>query len=258
MTKFDRREFGLVAAVAVLATMIIVGAVTAEEYVSWRGSFHITLPEHFDQLDYGMVDGYLRANRADRSVLDYEAVFADTNNLSFPHGEYFLIALEKIIEPSESQIDSVLALVFQSFGMRIRYAPVTDFVTNLSSNKPNYSRDEKIASVITAVAQPDGTSKRNLMMIKFYEEGIVSLFYYAPDSLFDSGVEKMRGVIESLSTEDLDSAATRDKPKITSARPMEKPDRASEDGNSIPVAVYVGVGVVFIVIIARRRKKSKK
>jgi hypothetical protein len=258
MMNNGRRTIGGILALAVMAIVVMAGVAVAEEYVSWRGGFHITVPDNFGQLDYRVVDGFLRANKADQSVLDYEVVFSDTTGAPFPMGEYFLVAIEKGVEPNERQIDSVLTMIFGSFGRRMRYAPVTDFVTNLKSNTPSYSRDDKVASVIADVVQPDGSAKRHLMMIKIYDQGIVSLFYYAPDSLFEAGVEKMKDVMGSFSTEDLDAAAARDKPKITSARPSEKPERQSKDKPSIPIAVYIGVGVVLMIVLIRRRKKSKK
>jgi len=240
--------------------VILLGSISAiaGNFVSWKGGFHITIPDNFEQIDYRVVDSVLVTNRADRSVFNYEAVFADSSAEPFTAGEYFIINVDSTGELSKTRRDSVLDNLGDSFGRDVGYYPITEFVTNLSTNFPTYDRDLQMASVIAAVSQPDGSVKRNLMLMRFYEHGIATFYYYAPDSIFEAGVDRMREIVASMSTENLDAAVTHEKPKITEARPSDKPETTQQDeDDSTTIVPYLVLVVILVVVLAVQIKKRK-
>ncbi|MFH1688166.1 MAG: hypothetical protein ABIE70_11685 [bacterium] len=257
-----KRSGWLLGAALLYLTMIAALATTASarNHVSWKGGFYISYPEAWRQIDYAKADAYLMINQAGDAILDYDAVFADTLHEAFYDGEYFVLTVDTVGELNEPEIDSVMEDLFSTFNSELNYFPVAKLLANLRANSPSYDPELKVASVMNEIGIAGGTVKRSLVMLRFYEKGIATFFYYAPDSLFEDGLQTMQQVVASLSTENIEAAAPREEVKVTDAALPERSEYEpgsgkSETSGSIPVVVLIGVLVVIITVARRKRKK---
>lgn len=251
----------------IMLCMILIAAAAStanastHNYVSWKGGFYISYPEAWQQVDYGLADTFLKINQAGETILDYDVVISDTLSKAFFDGEYFVLTVDTVGLLTETEVDSVLGDLFSTFHSKLSYFPVANLLANLEANAPSYDSDQKVASVINKIEITGGTYKRSLLMMKFYEKGIATFYYYAPDSLFDQGMKIMQQVVMSLSTEDIDAAAaSQDQVKVTDAtipepEEYEPSSSRSKNGKGIPVAVAIAILIVMIAVIRRKRKK---
>ncbi len=237
----------------IAVTLCAIGMVAvAGEYISWKGSFRIDYPDHFELVDYAVADAYLRAHRAGRTVLDYEAVFADTAAHPFATGQYFVVTVDTMKEVTERVIDSALAELRRTFGEDIKYFPVADLTADLHSTAPSYDADKRLASVISDITQGDEVLKKSLMLTKFYEDGIATFYFYSPVESFEAGVELMQGVIATFSTENLERVEPVKIADVDTSR-----SRPRGAGGTMSLVLLIGalvVVIVVIVVISRRNK----
>lgn len=224
------------------------------EYVSWKGGFHITVPEGWVQIDYYTADVFLASNQAGQEILDYEAVFADSTVIPFFAGQYFILTVDTIPGMTQQQVDSSLEVLRKVFNADFTYFPVADLMANLKSNSPSYDADQKLATVYSIIEQPGNVIRKSLLLVKFYENGIASFYFYSPDSLFEAGVEKMRQTVASLSTKNLDEAAQAGKPIVSDAKPAATSDRIKR---TFPWAILIALFVVIIAARHRRRQREQ-
>lgn len=227
-----------------IAVCLIGAATSAGVYVSWKGGFRFDYPDHFERVDYATADAYLRAHQAGRSVLDYEAVFADTAAHPFAAGQYFVVTVDTMYEVTERVIDSALAELRRTFGEDIKYFPVADLIADLHSTAPSYDAERRVASVISDITQGNEVLKKNLMLTKFYDGGIATFYFYSPVESFEEGVELIQEVVASFSTRDLDLTEP-----VKVADVDTSGNRSFGNGGSISLIWLAGVVVVVIVVI---------
>ncbi|MCK4631616.1 MAG: hypothetical protein KAT79_00025 [candidate division Zixibacteria bacterium] len=243
---------------AILLTILIASlaapGLSAKSYVSLKGGFHIQIPDNWSQLDYNTVDAFLYRNRADRATMSYEAAFTVNDLVPFYTSTYLILDVDTAGNFSNEQVDSVLNVLAATFGKKTQYAPVSDLILNLKSNTPTYDAEQRVVTIVNDVNIPDQAPKKNLLIMKFYDRGIASFYFYSPDSLFQNSREMFLRVANSLSTENIEAALPKEELKIV--------DVASEQEESSSIGIYSALGcsvaVILIIVAARRRRRAGK
>ncbi|MEA3297519.1 MAG: hypothetical protein U9R56_06605 [candidate division Zixibacteria bacterium] len=246
------RTNGKISAAVLFLVLMGVTSSLAGSYVSWKGGFHITYPDQWHQIDYQTVDVFLFSNMADKSVLDYEAVFADTASRPFFQGTYLIVAIDSTGKLSDNQVDSVLQNLGKTFGRNVRRFSTDNLPIKLKSKSPVYDAENKLVTVLNDIVQDGKVIKKNLMMMKFYDKGTASFYLYTPDSLFEKGKSILDDIVGSFSTENLEDAATQPELKVTNITPDES-STEEENDKSNRIYLYLGVALVLIMIIVIRR-----
>ena len=254
-------RFTLVRIIVAMVAVILIGSITvsAKNYVSWAGGFHIVIPDDWEQIDYQTVDAFLLSNQAGPDVLNYDAVFAPSASIPFFVGNYLIVTVDSVGELSQTQIDSVLGVMSATFGQDVKYFPVADLVSDMKSSTPSYDAEKQLATVVNNIVHQNQVTKRLMLMTKFYENGLATFYYYSPDSLFDQSKHVVSEIVQSFSTEDLDAAAGKSGVQVADVD-IDPDDKDSDDGSisSSTWVPFAGVIIVLIVILARRKKKARK
>ena len=197
-----------------LALILLVTGVQAKTYVSLSGEFYINHPDDWEQIDFNTVDLFLARSGVEESMYNYDAVFAPSASTPFFSGNYLILTVEKVGELTDRGIDSVLDGFSETFKTGITYVPVDNFVADLKSNAPGYDRDNKVLTVLNDIYQGQEAVKKNLVMLKFYDQGIATFYFYSPDSLFEGGKQVFEDIVASFGTEDLESMIPREEVKV--------------------------------------------
>lgn len=238
-----------------LLTIVAVasGARETQTYVSLKGDFYIEYPDDWAQVDYWLVDAYLLRNKMDTVVLDYEAAFAFKDAPHFFSGDYLILTVDTVGELRDWQIDSVLIELIRSFGSKVRHSPTGDFLANLEPNLPNYDTLTKTVTILNEVAEQQ-VPKKSLLMMKFYERGVATFYFYSPDSLFETSKYLFEQIVASLSTENVEDALPKEQLKVAD---LEDPEGVHEDENkkSKKIYLYVGAALVLLIVVLIRRLK---
>ncbi len=231
-----------------LASLLVaVETVGANTYVSLKGGFYISYPDDWAQVNYRLVDAYLLRNKASRATLDYDAVFAAKGTPDFFSGEYLILTVDTVGELKDWQIDSVLIELVRSFGRKVKYNTVADFLTNPEPNVPSYDTLTKTVVILNDVAELSQTFRKNLLMMKFYDRGVATFYFYSPDSLFKASKPLFELIAASLSTKDIDDALPKESLKVA--------DLDSRRGSQQSKKIYliIGAALVLIVLVVIRR-----
>lgn len=249
---------------SLLAILTLYSAVSAKNYVSFDGKFYITYPDDWQQVDYNTVDAYLTQFGASQKSLQYEAVFAPAASDPFFAGSYLILNVDTIGELDQQSIDSVLAELRSVFGRGIKYFPVRELKHDLKSRSPVYDAQNKTVAILNDIVQDGYPPMKNLMMMKFYEHGIASFYFYTRDSLYDQSRDMFFQIVQSLSTENIEDAL--EKETITIARvedrELKTSDLANEEktgkksSSGLNIAIFVALIVVIVLATRRKRKKA--
>lgn len=223
-------------------------------YVSYKGHFTITYPDNWEQIDYNTADLYLSSINAGNSALDYEAVFAPIGaSPYFFSGAYLILNVDTLDGLTETLEDSIVREFTGSFGKNAKYFPVGDFLSNLKANAPTYDTARKILTVLNDVVLRDEITK-NLIVRRLCEQSIATFYFYAPDSLFEQSTEIFHSIVESFSTDNIESALPRETVTVS-----DLDDNDEEHGNSgRRVALWVTLGVVLLAVIRRKRRRKQQ
>ena len=229
------------------------GAAETQTYVSLRGGFYIAYPDDWAQVDYWLVDAYLLRNKVDTPILDYEAAFAFKDAPYFFSGDYLILTVDTVGELEEWQIDSVLIELVRSFGRRVRHSPTADFLANLEPNLPNYDTLTKTVTILNETSEQQ-VLKKSLLMMKFYERGVATFYFYSPDSLFETSKSLFEQIAASLSTENVEDALPKEQLKVAD---LEDAEGVNGDDNkkSKNIYLYIGAALVLLIVILIRRLK---
>ncbi len=238
-------------AIAILFLSLTVAAAD-QKYVSFEGEFGFDYPENWHQVDHRIVDAFLVRSDAGESTLEYEAVFGPKGYTPFWHGPYFILSVEAGDAYSDQQIDSVLNKMSRTFGKGVKYFPVANFMTDMESNSPVYDSASKVITVASDIVEKGQLLKKHVLAMKFFEKGLANFYFYTPDSLFDSSSVVLERGLSSFSYGNVDSMLAPESLEVVDAEEIQD----NSDGIfGIPVAVFGGLVVVFIVIMTRRKKR---
>lgn len=256
--------------VSLLLALIVAGTIAStpahaeKTFVSLRGGFWVTYPDSWRKVDFNEVDMYLMANRAGSSMFNYEAVLSAHDARPFYRGSYMIITFDSLGTLSDKQTDSVLSSLETKFGTDVKYFPVGDFLTDMQTDEPTYDKDHKLVSIVSDITERQETLKKHLLMMKFFQNGIVNFYCYAPDTLFDSMKTVFNKVALSLSTDDIDAALARqtevDMAPIGGGNTVEDggevdTGETDTDVTFILLLIAVVVAVVAVFLLMKQRKK---
>lgn len=250
---------------AVFTLIILTGflsalTVSAENYVSYEGKFYITIPDDWTQVDYRTVDAFLTRNQASTETFQYEAVFAPKTSLPFFANDYLILNVDPVGEMSQESIDSVLTELKKIFGKSIKYDPVSNLMADLKSSTPVYDEKTKTVSILNRIVEKGQPVKKNLLVMKFYDQGIASFYFYSPDSLYEQSRQVLLDILNSFSTENYKDAAPKENLKIADVDKRdyeaENPVRKTASGNNKNLLFWAVAAVLIFIIIARRKKRK--
>jgi hypothetical protein len=239
--------------VMTLVTFLFVfGLATAVNYVSSVGKFYFTYPDHWVQMDYRTVDYFLSQNQADTSAYRYDAVFADSANIPFHTGPYLILSVDRIEEMADYQIDSLLIDLSQALETPVKYGNTGDFLSNPTTASPNYDTLLNEVTVLNDITDGDKILKRNLWIMKVFDNGVANFYFFAPDSLFTESMPLFESMIGSFSTENVAEAAPRENLKLADV------DDDEDDTNTMVYFAPTGaLIVIFVAIMAARKRKNR-
>ncbi|MDH4156792.1 MAG: hypothetical protein OEW00_05905 [candidate division Zixibacteria bacterium] len=247
-------------ALVALSFMLNPGSGAAKNYVSFDGGFYIAVPDSWNQVDYGTVDAYLLRNRAQGTSLQYEATFAPAVSEPFFAGDYLFLNVDTVGELSAADIDSVLSELQEVFGAGVKYAPVGWELTDLKSSSPVYDADKKLVTILNDVVQYDQPLKKNLMVMKFYQRGIASFYFYCFDSTYERSRPVFMAIVESFSTENLEAVIPQEDLKVVDVEGRDidvHDDTGAAGGNRLLLTIlFVLVAAVLVIVVAVRRRKK--
>ncbi len=223
-------------------------------YVSLKGNFYFSYPPDWEQLDYLLLDVFLEQRGAGDLLFDYEAGFYKEGSVPFYRGPYFILTVDSSDAFTQHEIDSTLNTLRQSFGEGIKYYPVADFMANLESNTPVYDSERKLATVMSEISDGVEVTKKHLLMMKFFEQGLASFYFYSPDSLFAVSKDIMNQVIETFTYGNVDNVLPTEEVEVAD---INEALREEARNGSVTTWIIPAVAVFLIVVyvIYRYRKK---
>jgi hypothetical protein len=249
---------------------------SAENYVNWRGGFWLEIPENWEKVDYRLVDAFLSMTDTSLDVFKYEAVFAPSESEMFAADAYLVITFDSTGQLSKAESDSVLESIGESYSTAVYDAPIVELMSDLVPGKPKMNRAEKTVSILYDMAYRPEAMKRLWLYMKLNDRGLISLYFYSPDSTFESNKPIFDQIVTSLSFENLKQAAeggkavftevggeNLDDPEMSSGRTGEA-ETGSVEGISkiknillIAVIIIIVFGLIWNFLIAPKMKKKK-
>ena len=234
------------AALVVLVLLLSSAGAGAETYVSLNGQFYFQYPDQWEQIDFNTVDLFLSSSGASEDMFNYDAVFAPSSSSPFFVGDYLILTVDKAGELSQTQIDSVLNELGNTFRGGINFMETNNFMADLKSDVPSYDRDNKVVTVYNEILQGQEAYKRNLIMWKFYNQGIATFYFYSTDSLFEQSKQTFTDIVSSFSTEDIESALPRQDLKVADLETDEEGNLKESRSRTV---LYLAIAV-FVLIVA--------
>lgn len=251
MLKMKRSAAIIAALLTVMATTVL-----ASTYVSHMGQFYITYPDDWEQIDYNTVDLFLTRSGAEQQMYDYDAVLAPSTSSPFFAGDYLILTVEKTGELSDEQIDSILADYANTFQKGIVNLTTDEFPADVDSDAPVYDPAKKVITVLNDIYQGQQVIKKNLIMVKFYEHGIASFYFYSPDSLFQASKATFENIFASFSSENLDAAIPPEEVKVADIETdAEGRMKQSRSNIYLYLAFAVLICLVLFGVFVRLRKR---
>ncbi len=233
-----------------LALMFATAASSDQSYVSLNGNFCISYPEEWAQVDYWLVDEYLlrTADTLDSSLFAYEAVFAQKDVPHFFSGEYLILTVDTVGKLKDWQIDSILIDLVSEIEEPVRYRTISDFLADPKLNIPIYDTLAQMVALLDEI--PGEVVKKSLFVMKFYDKGIATFYFYAPESVFESSKSRFEQILASFST-DVETAMPKETLKVADLKKTSQ----QEDGESTKTYLFYAVAIVLILLIILRRLK---
>lgn len=243
-------------AIALLVVALIVPTVSARNYVSLNGGFFVTYPDDWEQLDYVTVDAFLARRGVEAEMFEYDAVLAPSASSPFFAGDYVIITVDTVGELTEHQIDSVLSQMRDDFGAGITFQETDEFMVDITPDKPCYDKTTKTFAVLNEIQHGEDVTKQNLVMMKFYEKGIVSFFFYSPDSLFKTSTQTFQDIVTSFNTENIEAALPSEELKVADIKTDESGNLEPESSRTtlyLSIAVFILLGIVIIYLVRAKK-----
>ena len=246
----------LVAAAAVL----FAAPAEARHYVSFMGDFYFSYPDDWVQVDHRIVDAHLIQNKAGETTLDYEAAFAPVESVPFFAGPYFILTVDTTGGGyTDAEIDSAVTAMGGKFGRKVKYFPVADFLADLKSNAPAYDEEMQTISVVNDIVEQGEIIKKHLLVMKFFEQGVATFYFYAPVDAFEQAEGVFNEVLASFHSGDVDAVLPKEDVTVAEVD-FEDSDGGGASGGVSPVLIIVIIVVLLVLVVAviagRMKKKS--
>ncbi|HVP06772.1 MAG TPA: hypothetical protein VMS71_02940, partial [Candidatus Acidoferrum sp.] len=202
-------------------------------------------------------DYYLTKSQASPQTFQYEAVFAPIASAPFHSGPYVIVTIDSIGQQSDRQKDSLV----KDLGISLSKAPVMEsFDQSLADPKdgvPFFDRSVDIAGLFTTINQTGQPLRKSILILKFFNRGIVNFYFFTPDSLYSSVQPIIKNMLTSFSTENLEAATPKESVKIASEDKIKSGSGSASQGMS-ERSLWIIVALVFVlVVIAIIRRQSK-
>lgn len=242
-------------ALGLLALLLSFSGAGAKTYVSLSGQFYFNYPDEWEQIDYNTVDLFLSSTGVSQDMYNYDAVFAPSSSGPFFAGDYLILTVTRTGELSQQQIDSILNELGDTFKGGINFMETNNFLADLKSDAPSYDRDNQVVTVYNEILQGQEAFKRNLIMWKFYNQGMATFYFYSTDSLFEQSKQTFTDIVASFSTDDIESALPREDLKVADLETDEEGNlKVSKSRTVLYLAIAVFVLIVAGVAVAILRK----
>ena len=257
-----------------MVTAATAGSLSAANFVDWKGGFWFTVPEGWDKVDYRLVDRYLSMADTSRDVFDYEAVFAPASSIFFSEDAYMVVTFDSTGPLTQQGVDSVLNQISESYAEVVDDAPIVQLMSDLVPGKPVISRAEKAISVLSRMAYRPDAMKTLWLYMRLNDRGLISLYFYSPDSTYQRNKPAFDGVVSTLSFANLKEAAGQEALTFTDigGDQVASPEASSDIGETgsssargiagirnvilIVVIVVVVIGLIWVFVIMPRMKKK--
>jgi hypothetical protein len=194
----------------VIAAMLLLGAVgpaAAANYVNWKAGFWFAVPDGWEKVDYMLVDRYLSLTDTSREVYGYEAVFAPASAAIFMEDAYLVVTFDSTGPLSPAGSDSLLNTIAKSYGKDVFTAPIVSRMSNLTPGQPVIDRAARAVSVLTEMAYRPEAKRKLWLYMGLNDRGLISLYFYSPDSTFTRNKPTFDKILQSLSFDNLRQAA---------------------------------------------------
>jgi hypothetical protein len=251
MKQISRRKHRAVTPVIIaIAALMIGAAVSAGEFVSFKGQFKITFPENWTQVDYRTAD--LRIGQAGGD-LGYDAAFSCSDDPVAFEGRYFILTVDTAGNLTAQQVDSAISGVATDFGKPVREISSDMFLVNPPIDAVSYCPQLKAAAVVSQLDAGTPLARTSVVLRKFYDRGTADFYLYAPDSVLAEALADLQTILASFTTENLTTSAS---------APAKVGDIEEEKPSAVPrnlIVVIVGaILLAAIVIWLLRRKNASK
>ncbi len=265
MKSYAHNRFRLAAPfLAVFSLALVVGllffasAPRADNYINWKGSFWFELPDHWEQVNYAIVDRYLSMMDTSQDVFDYEAVFAPAESKMFAEDAYLVVTFDSLGELTPHEADSVLTTIAKTYSSVIENAPIVNYMSDLRPGRPQVDRAKKVVTIISEMAyRPDAMRKLWLYM-RLNDRGLISMYFYSPDSTFKENMSTFEEIVNSLSFTGLKEASSEELTftdvgagNPEAGAPASSSGEGGKSGASGSWIPYVALGLIVLYLIWR-------
>jgi hypothetical protein len=189
---------------------MMVSNAAADNYVNWRGGFWFEIPKGWEKVDYRMVDAFLSMTDTSRDVYNYEAVFAPESSMVFAEEAYLVVTFDSTGPMTQKQSDSVLQNIAESYSTDVFDAPIVQLMSDLTPGQPKMNRAERTVSILSEMAYRPEAMKKLWLYMKLNDRGLISLYFYSPDSSYQANKPIFDKVLKSLSFKNLKEAAAQE------------------------------------------------
>jgi len=238
--------------VVLIGLVVMSTNVVAGTFVSFNGKFSFTYPDSWAQVDYQTAEFYLTRGDPENEV-DFEAVFSEKETFVLFQGQYLILTVDTVGGLSPEQIDSVMADMSEEFDRPINETAPEVFMTGSSRDSIMFDRANNLVAIETEVAGNDSGPRVNLLVMKFYEQGIANYYFYTPTVEFIPSLPTYRGMVTSFSTQELvDALRSDDEVRIADL---------DNDDDSVGrySLMFGGLFIILVIVLAMRiRSRNKK
>jgi hypothetical protein len=255
----------------ILLAFLILGTVisASEIFVNWRAGYYVEMPDDWYHVPYSTVNIFLQTQDVNSYLFDYDAVIAWDNGKPFFESAYIFLVFHETGQLNETQIDSVLKVVESDYETKVTEGSLESGSKTFRLKKPVYDKSRYMVAVKDRITS-EHADKYMMEIRKFYEKGVAVFLCYAYKEFYNDVQPIFVDIVNSLSTEDLESVAPRDSIQVVDVTDKEltkysdedRPSPGSDEGLSGSMktwfsSILVALVVVLIVRIIIRKKKTK-
>lgn len=245
------RPRALIGLSVLIAAILAATTATAEVFESFNGRFHFAYPDSWVQIDYVTAEVYLTRGNPDQEV-DFEAVFSDKKAFAVFQGQYLILTVDTVGPLTAEQRDSVLNNMSREFNRPVKEVTSDAFMMAACRDSIVFDRADGRVVVETEVPGDKSGTRVNLLVMKFYDQGIANFYFYCPAIEVAANLPVFREMVMSFSTEQLQPA--------TPAGPIKVADIESGRNKTRNYSLFFGgpILIVFLILIIQLRKKRKR
>ncbi len=242
-----------------IVCFMITASLSAEVFVNWKAGYFIEYPEDWYRVPYGTVNYFLSTQNVSILEFEYEAVISQKTEKPFFFEPYMFLSQQSTEQLSDSQIDSVLENISNTYNSRYMKASIWPGEKKFGLNKPIYDESLKMLLIKSRVTS-ENIDKILLEIWKFYEKGVAVFLCFSPKEKYNEAKPVFLKIVSSFSTQNLEKAAPKEDFKIVdlSTREATKYDKNDfpkpgsetiESSGSGKTWLCVILGVIVLLIV---------